>query len=323
MPELPEAETVVRGLSKYLINQRIKNIRVLNKKSLPQGKTKDIASKKVINLERRGKAIIINFSGDHSLLVHLKMTGQLIYISGSPISGRSAPDSRMTKQNRHTELISASKKGGEILKQVQDDKKRINLGHPTNDFINSMPSNHTRIIFELEKGTLYFNDLRKFGWIKILPTKDIKKDSFIAKLGPEPLSKEFTATYLTNILEHRPKSTIKSVLLDQTVVAGIGNIYADESLFGASILPYRKVGTLKPKEITKLVSEIKKVLKLGIKHSGTSIQNYKDADGAIGKMQKYLKVYGRAGLPCKNCKKPISKNKTAGRGTHFCPTCQN
>ncbi|MEA1910043.1 MAG: bifunctional DNA-formamidopyrimidine glycosylase/DNA-(apurinic or apyrimidinic site) lyase [Patescibacteria group bacterium] len=287
MPELPEAETVIKGLSKYLTNQRIKNIRVLNKKSLI-GASRQASKSRVVGLRRRGKSIIIDLDNDHSLLIHLKMTGQLIFIP----------------------------------KGTSRSVRRINLGHPTNDFVNSMPSNHTRIIFELTSGTLYFNDLRKFGWIKILPTKEIEKDSFVAKLGPEPLTKKFNPEYLTNILKRRPKSSIKAVLLNQSVVAGIGNIYTDEALFGAKILPYRKNNTLKPKEIKKLVSEIKKVLKLGIKHSGTSIQNYRDVKGAQGKMQNYLKVYGQANLPCKTCKQPIQKNKTAGRGTHFCLNCQ-
>lgn len=286
MPELPEVETVVRGLNKYLPGQKIKNIKRIRAKSISfaSGITLNkLKGLKILNLTRRGKGIIINLSKEISLLIHLKMTGQLIYIGKS---------------------------------------KRINLGHPTKDFSEPMPSKHTRIIFELTKGTLYFNDQRLFGWIKALYTKDLYKDSFIKQLGMEPLSKDFNAEFLWQIIIKKPKSPIKSIILDQSNIAGIGNIYANEALFIAGIHPARPGKKIKKGEIKKLISAIKMILIKGIKYSGTSIVNYKTPEGSPGQMQKHLKVYNRAGLPCFKCKTLIKKIKTAGRGTYFCPKCQ-
>ena len=286
MPELPEAETIVCELNKYLPNQKILDIKRIRAKSMSfsNGITlNSLKGLKIGNLERKGKAIIINLSQDISLLIHLKMTGQLIYISKST---------------------------------------RTNLGHPTPDFVSSMPSKHTRIIFKLTKGTLYFNDQRLFGWIKTMFTSNIPTNPFIASLGPDALSKSFTSDVLWQVIKRRSKSPIKSILLDQSNVAGIGNIYANESLFLASIRPDRKASTLKQAETKKLTQTIKQTLKKGIGYSGTSISDYKTAEGASGKMQKYLKVYKRDGLPCKKCKTLIKKTKTAGRSTYFCPNCQ-
>ena len=303
MPELPEVETVVRELKKPLTNQTIKDIKRVRAKSLSfsDGLTlKKLKGLKILNLTRKGKAIIINLSKDISLLIHLKMTGQLIYI---PHSFSVIPDS-------DPESIS--------IKNFT----RLNLGHPTADFINSMPSKHTRVIFKLSQGVLYFNDQRLFGWIKAMSTKKVAENSFIKNLGLDALSKSFTADVLQQIIKKRPKSPIKSVILDQSNIAGIGNIYASESLFLAGIRPNRKTGTLNKNEVKKLTSSIKQILKKGIRYSGTTISDYKTAKGASGKMQNYLKVYKREGLPCKKCKTLIKKIKTAGRSSYFCPHCQ-
>ena len=298
MPELPEVETIVRGLKKPLVGQTIKDIKKLHPKSLHLASglsLNKLKGLKIINLQRRGKAIIINLTKQISLLIHLKMTGQLVYLPSTLLSSRA---------------------------KSRDLSPRLNLGHPTADFINSMPSKHTRIVFKLSKGILYFNDQRIFGWIKAMSTKNISSTPFIENLGPDALDSSFNSNYLEQIIKRKPKSTIKSILLDQFNVAGIGNIYADESLFLAGIKPARKTNTLKPVEIKKLTQTIKQVLKKGIKYFGTSISDYKTAQGASGKMQNYLKVYKRQGLSCKKCKTLIKKTKTAGRGTHFCPTCQ-
>ena len=300
MPELPEVETFVQGLKIPLVGQTIKNIKKLHPKSLQLASglsLNKLKGLKILNLRRAGKAIIIDLTKQLSLLIHLKMTGQLIYIPHSLSSRPSSSERR-------------------------DLSTRLNLGHPTADFINSMPSKHTRIIFKLSKGTLYFNDQRIFGWIKAMPIKNIATNSFVKNLGPDALSKFFNPNILEQVVNRKSKSSIKSIILDQSNIAGIGNIYADESLFLAGIKPDRKANTLNQSEIKKLTQTIKQVLKKGIKYSGTSISNYKTPKGTLGKMQNYLKVYKRAGLPCKKCKTLIKKIKTAGRGTHFCPTCQ-
>lgn len=185
-----------------------------------------------------------------------------------------------------------------------------------------MPSSHTRVIFELSYGTLYFNDQRKFGWVKLVPTCDIEKDSFIKRLGVEPFSKSFTVDILWQTIQKHPNGPIKSTLMDQSLIAGVGNIYSDEALFVAGIRPDRKGKTITIAENKKLISAIKKVLELGIKHSGTSIANYKNAEGLPGKMQNYLKVYGRTGQPCPHKCGIVKVIRIGGRSAHFCPVCQ-
>ncbi|MBN2585529.1 bifunctional DNA-formamidopyrimidine glycosylase/DNA-(apurinic or apyrimidinic site) lyase [Patescibacteria group bacterium] len=326
MPELPEVETVVRGLSRHIVGQRVKHIHIPAKNSF-KGTAKKAEGLSIKKITRRGKGIIIELakpgvarksedgSNSLSLLIHLKMTGQLIYVPAS----------------RHAEFSSASK--SKILKRVQDDG-RLNFGHPTDDFTNTMPSKHTRVIFELtptrlpahsltrSSNFLYFNDQRRFGWVKLTPTKDVPKDKFFAGLGLEPLDKKFTPTFLYDAIKRRPKSNIKAIILDQTLITGLGNIYSNEALFYARILPTRLGKTIKKPEATKLHSAIQKVLRLGIKHSGTSIANYRSAEGALGNMQKYLTVYGRKGLPCHGCKGTVKAIHLNGRSAYFCPSCQ-
>ena len=193
---------------------------------------------------------------------------------------------------------------------------------PDSNFLASMPSPHTRVFFPLTKGTLYFNDQRKFGYVKLTREELLPTDPFLRKLGPEPLGPEFTNDILWSAIQRRPRATIKSIILDQSVVVGVGNIYADEALFLAGILPTRQGNQITKPESDRLTSAIKKILLLGIKHSGTSISHYKTSTGATGKMQNHLKVYSRKGAPCPACKNPIQKTRTAGRGTHFCPICQ-
>jgi len=311
MPELPEVEIVVRELKKSLTNQTIKEIKRVRAKSLSfsDGLTlKKLKSLKILNLTRRGKGIIINLTKDISLLIHLKMTGQLIY---TPLS----LSSRASSLSPRVSSLSSRAKSRDLT-------NRLNLGHPTADFLNSMPSKHTRVIFKLSQGVLYFNDQRLFGWIKAMPTKKVAENSFIKNLGLDALSKSFTANVLQQIIKKRPKSPIKSVILDQSNIAGIGNIYANESLFLAGIRPNRKASTLNKNEIKKLTLSIKQILKKGIRYSGTTVSNYKTAKGTPGRMQNYLKVYKRDGLPCKKCKTLIKKIKTAGRSSYLCPHCQ-
>ena len=289
MPELPEVETVVRGLAKHILGQKIKDVKILHPRSFvwdkSMGPTKpNITKLTVENISRRGKGIIINLSKNLSIIIHLKMTGQLIYVEG---------------------------------------KSRLNYGHPDSNFISQMPSRHTRVIITLTKGILYFNDQRLFGWVKVITTQEIPNDKFIKNLGPEPFDTNFNLQYLWPILKRRAKSNIKSIIMDQSVVTGVGNIYADESLFLTGLIPTKAGVKLTQQQAAELIDNIQKVLKKGIKHMGTSISHYKTDQGSSGKMQNHLNVYGRKGLPCKNCGQPISKTKLNGRGTHYCHNCQS
>ncbi|MFA5270010.1 MAG: bifunctional DNA-formamidopyrimidine glycosylase/DNA-(apurinic or apyrimidinic site) lyase [Patescibacteria group bacterium] len=302
MPELPEVETVVRGLSRHIVGQKIKHIHIPAKTSF-KGTAKMAEGLKIKKITRRGKGIIIDLAKDQTILVHLKMTGQLIYVP-------SLRGGKPTKQSG-------------LPRYARNDEKRLNYGHPTDDFTNTMPSKHTRVWFELSKGNLYFNDQRRFGWVKSVATKDALKDKFFAGLGVEPFDTKFTPAFLYVAIQRRPKSNIKAIILDQSLVTGIGNIYSDEALFYARIRPTRLGRSITKPDSTRLVGAIKKVLTKGIKYSGTSINTHRTPEGSMGRMQGYLAVYDRKGLPCRGtCKGKVEKIRLNGRGTHFCPSCQ-
>jgi formamidopyrimidine-DNA glycosylase len=184
------------------------------------------------------------------------------------------------------------------------------------------PDKHTHAVFYLEKGQLHHSDTRKFGRIQLIETALKDEVPAIAKLGPEPLDSLFTLEIFGQKLSSK-KSNIKAALLDQEVIAGIGNIYADEALFRAGIRPDRKTKSLKVSEVILLYDAIQKVLKEGIEAGGTSFRDYRDGDGNKGLFQENLKVYGRAGLPCKICGSILEKTKIAGRTSVYCPVCQN
>jgi len=282
MPELPEVETLKRELARALVNKKIKSAQVLwPKVVLPLSIKffeKEIRGKKIKEIKRQAKILIINFTDPTALAIHHKMTGQLIY-------------------------------------------KNIAGGHPDGQMIEKQPSKYTRLIFEFtDKTKLYFNDLRKFGWVRLVD--DSQLQSLTKNIGTEPLSKLFTDQALIDIFKRFPNRTIKQILLDQALIAGIGNIYADESCFLSKLLPARKSKTLKPEQIKTLRDNIIKVLKLSIQKKGTSSRNYRRSDGSLGGFVPYLKVYGREGQPCKVCRGLIKKIRHAGRGTHFCLHCQ-
>ena len=288
MPELPEVETIKRGLEGMIIGQEVKAVEVFWPKTLPyleaEIKTK-IISQTVRRLERRAKVLIIDLSGGNSLLFHLKMTGQLVMVRAS----------------------------GE----------RFAGGHPTESMAHSLPDTSTRVEFTFKDGdTLYFNDQRKFGWIKLVPTDEVASDSLIKRLGPEPLTLDFRLDDFTTKLKRSARSPIKPVILDQSTVSGIGNIYADESLHLAKIHPLRLAGSLTATEIKRLYEAIKTIIALGIEHGGTSFTHYVNALGGKGDYLQHARVFRRQGQVCPVCGTTIVKIRVAGRGTHFCPTCQ-
>ncbi len=287
MPELPEVETIVRQLNRRLPGRVLVKTKVSAPKMvLPLSVTvfnKKLKGQKIKHLSRRGKVIVVELTDNNFLLFHLKMTGQLIF---QPAQGQA-----------------------------------IAGGHPQLMPSHNLPHKYTRAEFYFADGSaLYFNDLRKFGWIKLV--SQTEKDTLLSRHGLEPLAKQFTLTVFTELITKYPKRTIKQTLLDQTLVTGLGNIYADEACFLARILPSRIVNSLKTIEIKKLHQAIVAVLKLAVKHKGTSTRNYVTSDGTVGGFVPYLNVYGRTGQPCKRCSIPVKKIKLAGRGTHFCDRCQ-
>ena len=276
MPELPEVETIRRGLSKFIIKDKIKNTTILCDKSFigePQTAV-------VTNIRRFGKALIIDLDNQKSLMIHLRMTGQLIY----------------------------------------DGKERYAAGHPSENFVDKLPNKQTRVIFELQNGTLYFNDQRKFGFIKVIKTKEVENDPFIKKLAKEPWQMK-TLDFYEKLQKH--SAPIKAVILDQTTIAGLGNIYADEALFKAKIHPKVKANKLTKKEAEDLLEAAKCVMEKSIESGGSTLKDYKKADGTKGDyLDKFAQVFNRQGQKCPRCGTTIKKIKVAGRGTHICPNCQ-
>jgi len=294
MPELPEVETLKRELSKTLVGRRIKSAKVLWAKTIAllsiKQFEKGVVDKQIGSINRQAKILIIDFVGSEALAIHLKMTGQLIWLPAKD-SPREA-----------------------VQRQVLG-------GHPDDQLLEKQPSKYTRLIFEFtDNSKLYFNDLRKFGWVRLVDDRQLK--DLTKHIGLEPLSKLFTDQALIEIFKRYPNKTIKQILMDQTLIAGIGNIYTDEACFLAKLLPMCKSSTLKPAQIKKLREKIIEVLKLSIQKKGTSSRNYRRSNGQLGNFVPYLQVYGRADQPCKVCGHPIQKIKHNGRGTHFCQYCQ-
>ena len=292
MPELPEVETVRQDLRIRLLNKKIKNVTVLNSKTVgsdPESFVKTLSGTFFIDILRRGKLLIFKLKkSDSYLLAHLKMTGQLIYLSGNKISV-----------------------GGHSLSSHSYEKA---VG-------GELPNKYTRVIINFVDGShLFFNDLRKFGYMKLVSQAEL--EAFILKnYGPEPLSAEFVLDDFIVKLKKRQRN-IKAVLLDQKIVAGLGNIYVDEVLFAAGVRPMRVASSLTKIEVTKIYKEIKKILAIAITYRGTTFSNYVDSEGKRGNFSTRLKVYGRAKLKCLKCSTAIIKIKIAGRGTHYCPNCQ-
>jgi formamidopyrimidine-DNA glycosylase len=286
MPELPEVETVRRGLAKLIIGKTIVSEMHDTEKGFPNTPadvTTFLIGSLVTDVRRRAKVLMIDLSTDYTLLIHLKMTGQLVYVGDT----------------------------------------RFGAGHPNDSLVNALPDKSTRVTLQFNDGaTLFFNDQRKFGWMRLLPTIEIPNISFMQKVGPEPLSTEFTAHHFIQRLARRPKTNIKAAILDQSVVAGIGNIYADESLWGAKINPKRLVSSLTDAEMTLLYTEVRAVMNLSIEKGGSSNSTYVNAEGQRGSYMDFARVFRREGLPCPRCGTTIEKLRVAGRGTHICPVCQ-
>ena len=282
MPELPEVETIRRGLKKFILNKKIKKIEVFCEKSF-HGNPKLAENHTVKDIRRFGKALILDLDNNNSLMIHLRMTGQLIYDGNK--------------------------------------KERYAAGHPSENFVATLPNKQTRVIINFTDGTLYFNDQRKFGFCKTIKTAELKNDSFIQKLAKEPWDMESEELY-EKFQKHK-NSLIKATILDQTIVCGLGNIYADEALFMAKIHPERRSGTITLKETEKLLQSARDVMTKSIESGGSTMATYVKADGTRGDyLEKFAQVFRKENQPCPRCGTKIIKIRVAGRGTHICPHCQ-
>lgn len=269
MPELPEVETVVRSLRPKVVGKNILDIknswpRHLSSISIEELRDRVVGAK-INDLDRRGKYILFTLDSADSMIIHLKMTGQLLL-------------------------------------------------EPTS----SVMQDHVHTVFRFSGGEeLRFRDVRKFG--RIYLTQDAR--SIVGELGPEPLSRSFSPGLLYKML-HGRRRVLKPLLLDQRFIAGIGNIYADESLFRAKVAPNRISNTLSQPESHRLYSSIRKTLTLAIDQGGATISDYRQPDGSPGAMQKSFSVYGRAGESCIRCTGIVERVVLGGRSTFFCRSCQ-
>lgn len=273
MPELPEVEQVKRSLQDKLEGCRIERVKILLARLIKAPRNEadfiDLITGRVIErLERRGKYLLLRLSGGWTLVVHLRMTGQLLLLTSN--------------------------------KEVR----------------------FARILFSLSNGAvLCYADNRTLGTLHLLPDDQLNTIVGLAALGPEPFDEALTAQGLFTKSQGR-KLAVKSMLLDQRVIAGIGNIYADESLFAAGIHPLRSAGSLTVVEWEQLLGAVRKVLQQALAHRGTTFRNYRDGNGESGENQLYLHAYGQKGQPCANCGAVMERITVGGRGTCFCPVCQ-
>ncbi len=298
MPELPEVENLRLGLEKYILGQKITSVKVTKPKLVSgKGNVRIASSKKVqefvsgliggrfIAVERRAKNLIFKLHNGKMLIAHLKMTGQFVYQDGKLAN-------------------------------------RVLGGHPIEISESTLPNKHSHIIFKLSSGTLFFNDTRMFGYVLFYPSKkEFEKDNHFKNYGVEPLSKDFSQKYLYDSLRNK-KTKIKTLLMNQDIVTGIGNIYADESLFQAKINPQRSGESLTKDEVKLLHNKIVSILKRAIKVGGSSVATYRLVDNSRGNYAREHKVYGKAGKNCPVCNTKLRKVSIQSRTTIFCPKCQ-
>ena len=290
MPELPEVETTIKDLQIKVLNRTFIDVwtnfgRMIKKPRSFKKFKKELKEKKIKKIWRRGKNIIIELSQGYSLLMHQKMTGHLLYGKWEQKKGR---------------WISQ-------IKGVLEDRE--------NDYIHLM-------FFLDNKKMLAFCDLRKFGKVELWKTEELKNSKELKKLGIEPLGKNFTFRKFKETILKKKKGKIKQVLMNQEVIAGIGNIYSDEILWGAKINPFKDISKLKVAELKKIYRAVRKILEKAIKLKGSSVSDFRDTQGKKGKFDKMLKIYRKEGQKCPRCGAIIQKAKIAGRTVHFCPRCQ-
>ena len=288
MPELPEVEVVKRSLTSKIQKLVVEKITVKDEKlryRINKKKLKILLGLKIIKILRRSKFLLFVFEKNTVMLVHLGMTGKFFFL------------------NKNAKKFKTSFYYN--IDETKDNK-------------------HNRLIFSLsKKQKLIYNDVRKFGFIKILDKRLLKHNLHLKNLGPEPLGNSFDFKYFKNYLINRNR-TIKDILMDQKFVSGLGNIYVNEVLFLSKVKPSKKTYLIKNKEILKIIMNTKKTLKKAISLGGSSLRDFSSSDGKKGEFQQYFYVYGRKGENClnRNCNKKIIKTIIGNRATFYCPKCQ-
>jgi len=292
MPELPEVESLRKNLSQVLLQKQIADVQLLRQKSFPNFEEKKgiLIGQQFVEIKRRAKILDLVLSNTQHLLIHLKMTGQLIF--------------------------------------VDKEGQRFGGGHPTADWVNDLPSKHTRVIFNLidnqrKESKLFFNDMRVFGWLKVRAQDKLFEE--FAQYGPDINDDHLTVKYLLEKAKNRQIS-IKQFIMNNQVLAGVGNIYASEALFRAKISPLRKASSLSQREMSRLLLEMRQVIDAAISFGGTTFDgHYVGVDGLAGAFQDQLEVYGQESKICPNCGKnfKIKRVKLGGRSSFYCEHCQH
>ncbi len=286
MPELPEVETIKNGLNRLIKDLQVKSVSYDWPKGFPNSNAdvdNFLIGSIIFRVKRKGKSLIFFLSSNYCLVIHLKMTGQLVYRG----------------------------------------QKNFGAGHPNDSLIGPLPDKSTRVTITFNDGShLFFNDQRKFGWMRLLPDIEVENLDFMKKLGPDALSSSFTQSEFYKRVQRRKNSSIKATILDQTVLAGVGNIYADESLWMAKIHPASLSGSLSKIKLNNLFNSIRIILEKSISLGGSTDKNYVDAEGKKGSYLEFAQVFRREGQPCTRCGNEIIKIRVASRGTHICPKCQ-
>ena len=341
MPELPEVETIRRDLEKKILNKKIVHVEVRNKKSVGGMSTKFVhalTGNAITKIERRGKLMIWYLK--RSIIIPSETRGdeESLSVVGEPEI--SHPLRRGIRNDKKVgALLVHLKMTGQLIyeKKIKNEIEIVAGGHKLSEKdIECLPNQWTRIVFVFaDGGELFFNDLRLFGYMKLASQTEVER--VLKKYGPEPISlprpagegrrvrarsQEFSFDYFSSLFKKRKNTNLKALLLNQELIAGLGNIYVDEACFRAGVRPNRRVGSVTKEEQKKLFHAIPVILQEALKHRGTTFRNFLDSSGKKGNYTDFLKVYDRDGQPCKQCGIVIKKIKAAGRGTHYCPKCQ-
>jgi formamidopyrimidine-DNA glycosylase len=285
LPELPEVETVRRGLEPHLVGASLAHVEMRRpdlRFPMPERFVERLTGAKVAALDRRAKYLLAQLDTGETLVVHLGMTGRFIVETA------------------------VTDRPGKFHHRAGDDDK------------------HTHVVVETDRGArLSFNDARRFGYMALLPTADLQQHPWFAGLGPEPLGPAFNAAILARAFAKR-RQNVKVTLLDQRVVAGLGNIYVCEALYRAHIAPERAAGALKPAEVRRLAEAVPIVLAEAIEAGGSTLRDYRNADGDLGYFQHAFRVYGREGEACVDpkCRGVVRRLVQGGRSTFYCDRCQ-
>lgn len=287
MPELPEVETLRRGLVESILDKAVESVDVFWERTLdaPRSAIGRVAGHRLANITRRGKVLIWDLDDDLYLLIHPRMTGQLVV--------------------------------------TEDGRTLFGGGHPSRSMQAVMPHKTTRAVIHLSDDiSVFLNDQRKFARIRIVDTASLTADPFFLRLGPEPLSDAFTVAALSRQLRHHARAPIKAVLLEQSTVAGLGNIYTDEALHLARIYPQRLAGALSTGEVRRLRASIRQVIATAIDKGGTTYTSAANLSHTGERWGDEARVFQRQGQPCPACGTRLERIRVAGRGTNFCPDCQ-